>query len=81
MAIFVARLGDPGESRIAVASPYARRGAVEDGFHDSTSVLRTIELILGLNPMTLFDAAAMPLWKAFQTEPDLRPYEASTGRP
>ena len=81
MAIFIARIGDAGPGRLAVASPFARRGAVDDGFYDSTSVLRTIELILGLNPMTLFDAAAAPLWRSFQTEPDLRPYEAAAGRP
>lgn len=81
LAIFIVRIGDAGPGRLLVASPFARRGAVDDGSYDSTSVLRTMELILGLNPMTLFDAAAAPLWRSFQTEPDLRPYEAAAGPP
>jgi hypothetical protein len=35
-----------------------------------------MELILGLKPMSQFDAAAMPMFASFQAEPDLRPYEA-----
>ena len=38
--------------------------------------LRTMELILGLQPMTQFDAAAAPMFACFQAAPDLRPYEA-----
>jgi hypothetical protein len=39
-------------------------------------MLRTIELILGLQPMSQFDAAAMPMYAAFQAKPDLTPYRA-----
>ena len=39
-------------------------------------MLRTIELILGLKPMSQFDAAAHPMFNAFQNSPDLRPYLA-----
>ena len=59
-----------------VVSPYARRGTIDSTFYSSTSVLRTIELILGLRPLTQFDAAATPLFRSFGTEPDIRPYEA-----
>jgi hypothetical protein len=37
-------------------------------------MLRTIELILGLLPMSQFDAAAMPMLASFQAKPDLTPY-------
>ena len=37
-------------------------------------MLRTMELILGLKPMSQFDAAALPMFASFQNEPDLRPY-------
>jgi hypothetical protein len=39
-------------------------------------MLRTIELIVGLRPMTHFDAAARPMSAAFASKPDPRPYEA-----
>lgn len=37
-------------------------------------MLHSIELILGLRPMSQFDAAAMPMWTSFQAQPDLAPY-------
>ena len=46
--------------------------------YSTSSMLRTMELILGLQPMSQFDAAATPMFHAFQPEPDLRPYEASS---
>jgi hypothetical protein len=39
-------------------------------------MLRTMELILGMKPMTEFDAAATPMFNSFTAKPDLRPYEA-----
>jgi DNA-binding beta-propeller fold protein YncE len=59
-----------------VISPYARRGFVDNTLYSTPSVLRTIELILGLRPMTQFDAAAPPLAAAFSSQPDNAPYEA-----
>lgn len=59
-----------------IASPYARRGVRDPTFYSTLSVLRTIGMILGLAPMTQFDAAATPLWRLFQSEPDPRPYKA-----
>ena len=57
-------------------SPYVRRGARDSTLYSTSSMLRTMELILGLKPMSQFDAAAMPMFTSFQSEPDLRPYEA-----
>ncbi len=59
-----------------VVSPYARRDFVDSTYYSTPSVLRTIELILGLHPMTQFDAAAPPLSPAFRAQPDLTPYQA-----
>lgn len=57
-------------------SPYTRRGLVDSTLYSTSSMLRTMELILGLQPMTQFDAAAMPMFASFQKQPDLKPYEA-----
>ncbi len=59
-----------------VFSPYTKRGAVDSTMYSTASMLRTIELILGLKPMSQFDAAARPMYNAFQQKPDLRPYTA-----
>jgi hypothetical protein len=48
--------------------------------YNTTSMLRTIELILGLNPMTHFDAAARPMNAAFQPAPNAAPYSAEKPR-
>ncbi|HEV3263025.1 MAG TPA: alkaline phosphatase family protein [Gemmataceae bacterium] len=58
-----------------VISPYTRHGYVDSSLYSTTSMLRTMELILGLRPMSQFDAAARPMYASFQAEPDPRPYE------
>lgn len=55
-------------------SPYVRRGSVDSTMYSTCSMLRTLELILGIPPMSQFDAAARPMHRAFQVTPDLRPY-------
>jgi DNA-binding beta-propeller fold protein YncE len=57
-----------------VVSPYARRGAVDSTLYSTTSMLRTIELILGLKPMSQLDAAARPMYASFQAKIDARPF-------
>jgi hypothetical protein len=59
-----------------VASPYARRGRVVSTQYNTTSLVRTLEQILGLPPMNQIDASATPLWDAFTDTPDLTPFEA-----
>jgi hypothetical protein len=62
-------------------SPYTRRnGFIDSTMYNTTSMLRTMELILGMRPMTVFDAAARPMWNAFSQKPDLRPYAAEPPR-
>ncbi len=57
-----------------IASPYAKRGMVDSTMYSTSSVLRTMELILGLPPLTQYDAAATPMWAAFRGTADERPY-------
>ena len=39
-------------------------------------MLHTMELMLGLSPMSQFDAAALPMFNSFQARPNFRPYRA-----
>jgi len=71
---------DAHRSPAFVISPYTRRGAVDSTMYSTSSMLRTMELILGLKPMTQFDAAARPMFQVFQAAADLRPYEALPAR-
>jgi len=53
----------------AVFSPYARRAAVIHTRYDMLSFIRSMELILGMDPLGLSDAAATPMYDAFQSAP------------
>ena len=65
---------DSHRSLAFVISPYAKHHAVDSTFYNTTSILRTIELILGLKPMTMFDVAARPMANAFAATPDMSTY-------
>ncbi len=55
-------------------SPYIKRRSVDSTMYSTSSMLRTMELILGLKPMSQFDAAAIPMFKSFTSKPDFTPY-------
>jgi hypothetical protein len=57
-----------------VISPYTKRGFVDSMPYSTSSLARTVELILGLEPMSQFDAAARPMYASFQAKPDRTPY-------
>jgi DNA-binding beta-propeller fold protein YncE len=60
-----------------VVSPYAKPGAVVPTRYDQLSVLRTMELILGMRPLSLNDALATPMYDAFQSTPaNSAPFDA-----
>ena len=59
-------------------SPYVKRGYVDRTLYTTASMVRTIELILGLPPLTQYDAGATPMFNAFQREPDLRQHTVLT---
>jgi YVTN family beta-propeller protein len=58
-----------------VISAYNRPGQLVHDFHNTVSMIRTIELLLGIAPMNQLDATAAPM-NIFQTQPDLHPYRA-----
>lgn len=63
-----------------LAGPYVKRGTVVSTHYNTTSVLRTIEQILGLPPMNQFDAATSPMFDCFTDEPDFRPFTSVASR-
>jgi len=63
-----------------VISSYIKRHTVDSSMYNTTSMLRTIELLLGLRPMTQFDAASRPIAACFQRTPDAAPYTAENAR-
>jgi YVTN family beta-propeller protein len=66
---------DEQRSTLYLASAYAKKGVHHD-MYTQAGLLRTMEMILGMPPMTPYDATARPLYEAFQREPDLTPYTA-----
>jgi hypothetical protein len=69
-----------GHRTVALAiSPYARRGIVDTTFYSQPSMVKSIELILGLPAMSLFDLVATDMRASFIAagqQPDLAPYSA-----
>lgn len=63
-----------------VISPYTQTGRVDSTFYSTVSMLRTMELILGVSPMSQFDSAARPMSASFSDTPNLRPYTAIVPR-
>ena len=57
-----------------VISPYVKREKVDSTLYSTSSMLRTMELLLGLPPMSQYDAAATPMYMTFGTNPDLTPF-------
>jgi hypothetical protein len=62
---------DAHRSGVLVISPYIKRHYVDHTLYSTSSVLKTIELILGLKPMTQFDLSANPMLFAITDTPDL----------
>jgi len=59
-----------------LAGGFVKRGFVDHTPYSTSSMLRTMELILGLPPMSQYDAAATPMYKSFSKEANVRPFEA-----
>lgn len=66
---------DAHRSVALVISAYNRPGALVHELHTTVSLIRTIEMLLGIEPMNQLDESATPI-DIFQSEPDLRPYTA-----
>lgn len=66
-----------GKRTVALCiSPYTKRGEVISTHYNQNSVLRTIELILGLPPMSQFDLVATPMVDCFIDKPNFTSYKA-----
>jgi hypothetical protein len=59
-----------------LTGPYVKRRRVVPTQYNQTSLLRTIELILGLPPMNQLDATATPMFDCFTDQPDFTPFTA-----
>ena len=59
-----------------LAGGFVKRRFVDHTMYSTSSMLRTMELILGLPPMTQYDAAATPMWNCFSSTPDTSPFRA-----
>ncbi len=61
---------DAHRSTAYIAGPFVKRNFVDHTSYTTSGLLRTIELILGLPPMSQYDAAAIPLWRSFTSTPN-----------
>jgi len=65
---------DAHRSVALVAGGFVKKGFVDHTMYSTTSMLRTIELILGLPPMSQYDASATPMWRCFDKTAGHAPY-------
>lgn len=63
-----------------VISPYVRRKHLDSTQYSTVGMMRTMELILGLPPLSQFDAAATPMFESFTDRPDLTAYTHEPAR-
>jgi YVTN family beta-propeller protein len=56
--------------------PYVRQGQVDHTHYSIPSILRTVEVLFGLDPLNMYDAAATPMLDAFSDQPDAAPFAA-----
>jgi YVTN family beta-propeller protein len=71
---------DSHRSPMLAISPYTHRGIVDSSMYNQSSILRTMELILGMRPLTHYDAGAKPLIAAFAATPNSAPYTVEQPR-
>jgi hypothetical protein len=71
---------DSHRSPMLAISPYTHRGIIDSSMYNQSSIMRTMELILGMRPMTHYDAGARPLITAFSATPNSAPYKAEQPR-
>ena len=71
---------DAHRSTAYVAGGFVKRNFVDHTMYSTSSVLRTIELILGIKPMSQYDAAASSMWRCFNKVPDATPFVSLPAR-
>ena len=67
---------DAHRSPVYIAGGLVKHHFIDHTMYSTTSVLRTIELILGIPPMTQYDASSPSMWRCFTTTPDLTAFQA-----
>jgi len=67
---------DAHRSPAYIVGPYVKRNFVDHTPYTTSGIIRTMELILGLPPMSQYDAGATPLWRCFTSNPDYAGYKA-----
>ncbi|GGD62169.1 hypothetical protein GCM10011514_27840 [Emticicia aquatilis] len=68
---------DAHRSTAYVAGGFVKRGFVDHTMYSTSSMLRTIELILGIKPMSQYDAAARPMYRCFSKNVNVSPFVAA----
>ncbi len=69
---------DAHRSTTYIAGGFIKQGFVDHTMYSTSSALRTIELILGLPPMSQYDAAAEPMWRCFNQTANHPPFKATS---
>ncbi len=67
---------DAHRSTAYIISPYIKRKNIDHTMYSTSSMVRTMELILGMPPMSQYDAAATPMYRAFTSQPDFTPFKS-----
>ncbi len=67
---------DAHRSTAYLAGGYIKRNALDHTMYTTASILRTMELLLGMEPMTQYDAAASPMWSCFNSSPQSSSFKA-----
>ncbi len=65
---------DVHRSPLLIVSPWVKRGYVSSIHYSFPSIHKTMELILGVQPLSRFDALAAPIYDVFSPAPDTEPY-------
>ena len=71
---------DGHRAPIQIISPWAQRGTVDSRYYTQITMIRTIEQILGIQPMNQKDSAATPMAAAFTDKPDYTPFDVVPNR-
>ncbi|MEV7239429.1 glutaminyl-peptide cyclotransferase [Streptomyces sp. NPDC051020] len=69
---------DAHRTAALVVSPYTQTGKVDSTMYSTVSMMRTMELLAGIGPLTQYDAAATPMTESFTDKPDFEPFTATT---
>ncbi|MEU7880871.1 alkaline phosphatase family protein [Microbispora bryophytorum] len=71
---------DGHRAPIQIISPWAKHGTVDSRYYTQITMIRTIEQILGIQPMNQKDSAATPMAAVFTGKPDYTPFTALPNR-